>query len=164
MIATLTKTFSFDAAHRLDHLPSDHKCHRLHGHTYEVTLVVRGPVITDPTSPIRGFVIDYADLAAAWHPLDEMLDHRYLNDIPELATWAGPGMPSTTTENLASYLAARLAIDDRLRGTTFEEMTLLHHVIVKESSTTTCQVFVDDLFDGRCIAVRSYRSPWAPVQ
>ena len=156
MIATLTKTFSFDAAHRLDHLPSDHKCHRLHGHTYEVTLVVRGPVITDPKSPIRGFVIDYADLAAAWHPLDAMLDHRYLNDIPELAAWAGEGMPSTTTENLASYLVARLAIDARLR-TSVDWVTLLDHVVVKESSTTTCQVFVDDLFEGRQIAIRSYR-------
>jgi 6-pyruvoyltetrahydropterin/6-carboxytetrahydropterin synthase len=26
--------FNFEAAHWLPHVPPDHKCHRLHGHSY----------------------------------------------------------------------------------------------------------------------------------
>jgi len=32
------REFTFDAAHRLDHLPEGHKCARVHGHTYRLTV------------------------------------------------------------------------------------------------------------------------------
>ena len=40
--------FTFEAAHRLPNVPEDHKCARLHGHSFRVTLHVEGDV-----DPIR---------------------------------------------------------------------------------------------------------------
>lgn len=122
MIATICKEFTFDAAHRLDKLPSDHKCHRMHGHTYRARIVLHGLVDS------MGFVIDYADLERIWLPLHEALDHRTLNDIHGLST--------PTTEHLAAWIIAHLR--PQLDG-------LLDSVIVFESSTTYCAMSVDDL-------------------
>ncbi|HLZ53000.1 MAG TPA: 6-carboxytetrahydropterin synthase, partial [Verrucomicrobiae bacterium] len=38
----LRKTFQFEAAHLLPHLPKSHKCRRLHGHSFQVDIVVAG--------------------------------------------------------------------------------------------------------------------------
>jgi 6-pyruvoyltetrahydropterin/6-carboxytetrahydropterin synthase len=37
---TIGKTFRFAAAHRLETLPPSHKCHRTHGHNYDVTITL----------------------------------------------------------------------------------------------------------------------------
>ena len=95
MLTTISKTFDFDAAHRLDRLPPEHKCYRLHGHTYRVEIRVRG----EPGGRL-GMVVDYADIAAAWKPIHDALDHRYLNEIE------GLGVP--TTELLAEWILVRL--------------------------------------------------------
>lgn len=76
----IAKSFTFDAAHRLDMLPAEHKCSRLHGHTYTVTLVLTGDL--DP----NGFVVDYGDLGEFKDWIDNELDHRYLNDIIDVPT------------------------------------------------------------------------------
>ena len=89
------KDFTFEAAHRLPHVPEGHKCARLHGHSFKVAVHVRGPL--DPT---LGWVMDFAELKAAWRPLDEALDHRYLNDVP--------GLENPTSERLAVWIWERL--------------------------------------------------------
>lgn len=150
MIATLTKTFTFDAAHRLNKLPEDHKCHRLHGHTYECTLVITGLVQED--GPFSGFVIDYADIAEAWKSVHDDVDHRYLNELMR-------DIPPTT-ENLAALIAVGLSLHPKLFGpdvtsrlTTSNQAvktTLLERVVLKESSTTSCVMEIDRLhrFNG----------------
>jgi 6-pyruvoyltetrahydropterin/6-carboxytetrahydropterin synthase len=92
----LHKEFSFEAAHLLPNVPEGHKCRRLHGHSFHVRVTVRGPL--DPT---LGWVLDFADIKRAWAPLDEALDHRYLNDIP--------GLENPTSERLAQWIWRRLA-------------------------------------------------------
>ena len=72
---------SFDSAHWLPRVAEDHKCRRLHGHTYRIRLEWDGDV--DPAS---GFVVDYADLKQVWTPIKDALDHRNLNDILENPT------------------------------------------------------------------------------
>lgn len=83
----ITKSFRFEAAHSLPHLPCSHKCHHLHGHSYEVIVGVSGPVVNE-------WVQDYADISGKVSPLIEHLDHKNLNDIIEYAT---------TAENLAKW-------------------------------------------------------------
>lgn len=120
MHATLSKSFTFDAAHRLDGLPPDHKCHRLHGHTYHVEVIVAGVV------QANGFVIDYAEIAAAWAPIHEALDHRLLNEVG--------GLEVPSTEVLCSWIIRRLR----------ERLSSLARIRVYESSTTWCEMDVGD--------------------
>jgi len=92
----LFKEFTFEAAHRLPGVPPDHRCARLHGHSYRVFIHVSGEV--DAAS---GMVIDFADIKGAFKPVvDEHLDHYYLNDVP--------GLENPTSENLTRWIWQRL--------------------------------------------------------
>lgn len=90
------KSFKIEAAHRLPGLPEGHKCRRLHGHSFQIDIHVRGVVDKE-----RGWVRDFAEITSAFRPLFEDLDHRYLNDIE--------GLENPTSERLAQYVWARLA-------------------------------------------------------
>ncbi|MCU0627476.1 MAG: 6-carboxytetrahydropterin synthase, partial [Gemmatimonadaceae bacterium] len=70
-VVELFRDFTFEAAHRLPHVPEGHKCARLHGHSFLVRVTVRGPV-----DPHTGWLMDFADIKAAWRPLDAVLDHH----------------------------------------------------------------------------------------
>ena len=115
--ATICKTFDFDAAHRLPKLGKSHKCFRLHGHSYRVDVILRGPVDR------RGFVMDYAEIAKAWQVVHEMRDHRYLNDIE--------GLENPSTEVLAPFILNLLV----------DALPLLERVKVYESADTWCEVW-----------------------
>lgn len=91
---TITKQFSFSASHRLDHLPPDHQCARLHGHNYMVEVVVKSPLLDD-----RGMAqLDYGQLDPFAAYLKDTLDHRHLNDVLPVRS---------TAENLAKFLFDR---------------------------------------------------------
>lgn len=87
----ITQAFTFEAAHRLPHVPATHKCHRMHGHSYRVELQLEGPV-----DPQTGFVIDFFDVEKAFGPVLERLDHHTLNEIP--------GLENPTAENIAVWI------------------------------------------------------------
>ena len=91
----LYKDFTFEAAHRLPNVPTDHKCARLHGHSYRVRVTVEGPV-----DPQAGWVMDFADVKAACGPVHDALDHRYLNEIE--------GLENPTAEEIARWIWRRL--------------------------------------------------------
>lgn len=57
MSTTIFKDFHFEAAHRLPHVPEDHKCGRLHGHSFMVRLELTGEV--DSKS---GWLVDFSDV------------------------------------------------------------------------------------------------------
>ena len=109
------KTFQIEAAHRLPNVPAGHKCARMHGHSFRVDVEVDGPV--DPTF---GWVMDFADIKAAFAPLFEALDHRCLNDVD--------GLDNPTSENLARWIWQRLA----------PRLPLLSRVTVHETCTSGC--------------------------
>jgi 6-pyruvoyltetrahydropterin/6-carboxytetrahydropterin synthase len=85
------KAFIFEAAHRLPNLPASHKCSRLHGHSFKVELHLRGPM----AGP-ENWVIDFADVKAAFQPTYDRLDHHYLNDIE--------GLENPTSEQIAVWI------------------------------------------------------------
>ena len=109
------KQFRFEAAHRLPHVPPGHKCARLHGHSFMVEVHVTGPV-----GETTGWLIDFAEIAAAWQPLHAVLDHHYLNEVA--------GLENPTSENLARW------IWDELKPT----VPQLSQVVVRETCTSGC--------------------------
>ena len=90
------REFTFEAAHRLPNVPEGHKCARLHGHSYKVTVHIDGPVEQD-----TGWVMDFGDLKRTVKPLIDQLDHYYLNEVP--------GLENPTSEVLAKWVWDRLA-------------------------------------------------------
>jgi 6-pyruvoyltetrahydropterin/6-carboxytetrahydropterin synthase len=111
----LFRIFSIEAAHRLPNVPGDHKCARLHGHSFRIEVHLSGDV--DPAS---GWIMDFADLKAAFRPIHEQLDHNYLNEIP--------GLENPTSENLAKWIWDRLSPD----------LPLLSRIVVQETCTCGC--------------------------
>lgn len=109
------KEFGFESAHSLPNVPDDHKCKRVHGHSFRVTVHVEGPVGDD-----SGWVMDFADLKAAVAPTVEALDHRYLNDLD--------GLDNPTSENIARWIWARIAHD----------LPWLAKIEVRETCTSAC--------------------------
>ncbi|MBS0382769.1 MAG: 6-carboxytetrahydropterin synthase QueD [Proteobacteria bacterium] len=110
------KSFSFEAAHRLPHVPSGHKCANLHGHSFRVEIHVSGEIGAD-----SGWLMDFAELKAAFQPLHAQLDHHYLNDIE--------GLDNPTSERLAIW------IWDRLKPV----LAPLSEVVVYETCTSGCR-------------------------
>jgi len=72
-VYTISKDFSFSAAHALIDLPDDHQCSRFHGHNYVIRITL-GSYQVDH----KGFVIDYGELGTFKQWLDDTLDHRWL--------------------------------------------------------------------------------------
>ena len=116
MHVRLSKTFHFEAAHDLPTFPPDHKCRRLHGHSFRFDVVVEGEVETS-----KGYLIDYGDIKRAAEPLVKRLDHYYLNKIE--------GLENPTSEVLAKWLW------DRLKPT----LPLLVEINVHETCTSSCE-------------------------
>ncbi len=111
----LVKEFRFEAAHRLPRVPVDHKCARLHGHSFRIEVHVAGPV-----GPETGWLMDFADLQQAFAPLMDQLDHHYLNDIP--------GLENPTSEHLARWIWIRLK----------KRLPQLAQITVHETCTSRC--------------------------
>lgn len=114
-VVELTKDFHFEAAHSLPHVPAGHKCARLHGHSFRVEVTIRGPVDRK-----TGWVMDFGELKAIFKPLEEQLDHRFLNEIP--------GLENSTSENIARWIWLRLK----------PQLPLLYQVTVHETCTSRC--------------------------
>ncbi len=56
----VTKKFTFDMAHAL--YGYDGSCKNIHGHTYVLSVTLKGKAINDPHNPKNGMVIDFTDL------------------------------------------------------------------------------------------------------
>jgi 6-pyruvoyltetrahydropterin/6-carboxytetrahydropterin synthase len=109
------KEFTLEAAHLLPDVPDGHKCRRLHGHSFRIEVHVAG--LPNPTT---GWIMDFADIKAAFQPIHDQLDHRYLNDID--------GLSNPTSEHLARWIWQRLT----------PSLPALSKVVVRETCTTGC--------------------------
>jgi 6-pyruvoyltetrahydropterin/6-carboxytetrahydropterin synthase len=111
----LFKVFSIEAAHFLPCVPEDHKCRRLHGHSFQIEIHVTGPVDEQ-----TGWVMDFAEIKAAFKPIHDRLDHRLLNEIE--------GLDNPTSENLARWIWRELK----------PTLPDLSRVVVRETCTSGC--------------------------
>src|SRR6202034_1480247 len=108
----LRKSFQFEAAHLLPHLPETHKCRRLHGHSFKVEIVLAGECDAK-----LGWLMDYAEIKAVFSPIWEKLVHHYLNEIR--------GLENPTSENVAAWIWQQLK----------PNLPLLVEVVVAETCT-----------------------------
>jgi 6-pyruvoyl-tetrahydropterin synthase len=76
--------------------------------------------VDGPVGEQTGWVMDFAEMKAAFRPVYEQLDHRYLNEIA--------GLENPTSENLARWIWRQLG--PILGG--------LMEVEVRETCTTGC--------------------------
>jgi 6-pyruvoyltetrahydropterin/6-carboxytetrahydropterin synthase len=111
----ISKTFQLESAHWLPNVAEGHKCRRMHGHSFRIDVVVDGPL-----DPEQGWVMDFADIGAAFAPLFDALDHRCLNEVD--------GLENPTSERLACW------IWDRLKP----NLAPLSRVVVHETCTSRC--------------------------
>lgn len=112
----IEKCFTFEASHFLPHVPKGHKCGRMHGHSYVVTVILESRDLID------GMVFEYGDLSDVVRPIvDGILDHQTLNEIE--------GLGNPTTEVLAKWIFDRLRLG----------LLPLAAISVKESFTTRCE-------------------------
>ncbi len=86
----------FSAAHNLREVGG--KCEFLHGHNFIVEVTVESE-----TLDAQGMVMDFRLLKTKLHQILEVLDHRYLNEIPPF------GEQNPSAENLAVYILNELA-------------------------------------------------------
>lgn len=117
-VVELVKDFRFEAAHWLPNVPDQHKCRRVHGHSFRGEIAVRGPI-----DPQLGWVIDFADLKRAVDPLVDRLDHYTLNEIP--------GLENPTAELLAIWIWREL----------IGQLPMLHRVTIEETCTSRCHYY-----------------------
>lgn len=120
----ISKEYRFEAAHSLPHLPVEHKCHHLHGHSYKVRVTCKGMI-----NPDTAFVIDYAEISEQVKPLIDRLDHKNLNEV------IGPMVGASSAENLCLWFVAHL------KG----KLPLLHCVDVFETPTSCARYCPNEL-------------------
>jgi 6-pyruvoyltetrahydropterin/6-carboxytetrahydropterin synthase len=94
-VVELAHSFAFDAAHRFDGFPEGHPNRRMHGHSFQVEVAVRGT-----PDPATGFVVEFTQLETACGALRDVLDHHVLNEIE--------GLEQPSLERLSVWVWERL--------------------------------------------------------
>lgn len=116
---TLSKCFSFEAAHKLPHHSG--KCSRLHGHSFQGVVYVQGDKLIESGSE-TGMVMDYQEIKKFLSPLiEDRLDHHFLNE--------SLGLENPTAEEIARWIFTQL----KTTG-----LTGLIAVEIKETCTSSC--------------------------
>ena len=91
------KTFTFDSAHSLPNVPDGHKCKAVHGHTYQLTIFIEGPLVEN-----LEWVMDFAEVKSVVEPIVKILDHKYMNDIE--------GLENPTCERIAIWIWDKIKV------------------------------------------------------
>lgn len=85
-MTTIWRRFEAQACHYLPHVRVGHKCSKMHGHNFRVTVYVSRPGLVD------GMVLDYEVLDAVWADhIKKKFDHDNVN------RW----IPNPTSEMIA---------------------------------------------------------------
>ena len=96
------KEFTFEAAHHLAvNVADGHRYSRLHGHSFQVQVSLKGEA-----DEKKNWVCDFDEIAQRIDELRSELDHHYLNEIV--------GLEVPTLENISRWIWNRL--DNQLPG------------------------------------------------
>jgi 6-pyruvoyltetrahydropterin/6-carboxytetrahydropterin synthase len=115
----LSKQFRFEAAHTLNRVIEAEPSRRIHGHSYRAEITLRG----EP-DPQTGMLLDLGHFTRLIERVRDGLDHRFLDEIPDL----GPA----TLENLSAWIWRHLA---------GECPPLARVTVYRDSAGDTCSYF-----------------------
>ena len=87
----ITRDNFFEASHFLPNVPQVHKCNTMQGDSVRVTVQLDGVI-----DEHLGWIIDTAEIDAAFSEVKEILDHKVLNEVE--------GLENPTTEILSKWL------------------------------------------------------------
>ncbi len=111
----LKQQFQVESARFLPHLPKEHPCSRVHGHSFKIILTMVGEADAK-----LGWVRDYHEIENLAKPVLLKLDHRNLNEVA--------GLENPTSEQLSFWIFERLKI----------VIPELIRVSIQETNTTEC--------------------------
>lgn len=74
------KEFTLDSAVRFEHAPEGNKRRLTHGYTYTLRLHLSAPL-----DQVMGWAVDFGDVKEMFNPIFRRIDHKLLNEIPDLA-------------------------------------------------------------------------------
>lgn len=122
----LVKTYQFEAAHAT---PWENDPARLHGHSFEVEVVVGGACGDE-----SGWLMDYADISDCFDPVFRKLDHKTLNDVDGLDDVTIRGIARWIRDELAPGLPLLKDVHLSVRGDQIYAPKLLHRDTVHDLS------------------------------
>ena len=83
--------FNIESARFLPHLPPEHPCAQMHGHSFKIILRIHSGLDGN-----IGWVMDYNEISKKVAPILALIDHKVLNNVP--------GLENPTSEFLAFWL------------------------------------------------------------
>ena len=107
------KEYYINSARYLPGVEKGHICGKLHGHTYNIKIYVKGPV-----DEKTGFVIDAFDIDKYFNKIHSQIDHKVLNDIQ--------GLENPTSENICIWIWDKL----------IKDLPILYKIEIMENSVT----------------------------
>jgi 6-pyruvoyltetrahydropterin/6-carboxytetrahydropterin synthase len=141
----ITKEFNFEMAHAL--YGYDGPCKNIHGHSYKLSVTVKGKPINDANHVKNGMVMDFNELKAIVKPIVDKLDHAtILNaDSPHKELSAKNTLfeklvlvnYQPTCENMLLDIASQIRVQ-------LPELINLHHLKLQETATSYAEWFADD--------------------
>lgn len=110
-LATISKSFTFHAAHQVPN--HDGPCRNLHGHSYVLEVAVTGRVKSSTGESNEGMVLDFGELKRIYKEcIESSVEHKFINDtLSEVLPRCGAGSNYAedeevvaTSENLAMWM------------------------------------------------------------
>ena len=141
----ITKEFNFEMAHAL--YGYDGPCKNVHGHSYQLSVTLKGKPIIDSNNPKLGMVIDFTDLKKIVKPIVDQLDHAtILNATTEHKHSAEKNLLfdklvlvdyQPTCENMLIDIAGRIKNE-------LPNNIQLHHLNLRETPSSYAEWFAED--------------------
>jgi 6-pyruvoyltetrahydropterin/6-carboxytetrahydropterin synthase len=144
MQVRVTKEFCFEMAHAL--LGHDGPCKNIHGHSYHLSVTLKGTPVENAADPKTGMVVDFADIkklvnAEIIHPFDHALvlnkntSKKLFDELQEQKLIVMDVQP--TCENVLIHFVEK--IKKALPVT-----VTLHHLMLRETNTSYAEWYAED--------------------
>ena len=140
----VTKEFKFEMAHAL--LGHDGPCKNIHGHSYHLSVTIKGKPIRDSASPKNGMVVDFSDIKKIVNEeIIQPFDHSLmLNKKTSQSAYSGLQDHKLmlvefqpTCENIILHIAERLKKK-------LPEAVMIHHLLLREPNTSYAEWYAED--------------------